>query len=348
MSFSADVKEELSRQTGSARHCQIAELAAIISICGHVIISGNDRFYVRIQTENLAVARKFFTLLKKTFKISSEVNIRKNMDAHHYISYSVVVTEHDKAVQILQAARLLNGNLEVEEDFSLVHNLVVQKECCRRAFIRGAFLAAGSISDPNRSYHLEIVCSNIRKAEQLRALINSFELDAKVVQRKKYFVVYIKEGDQIARLLAIMEANVSMMNMENIRILKEMRNSVNRQVNCETANLNKTISASVKQIEDIKFLKRKTGFSGLTEGLEEVAVLRLEYPEATLKELGEMLSPPVGKSGVNHRLRRLCRMAEELRGNKEDYYDKESNHDSASQWPGSEAGCDAGTGSKSV
>lgn len=348
MSFSAGVKEELSRQTGNARHCQIAELAAIISICGHVKISGNDRFSVKIQTENLAVARKFFTLLKKAFKIGTEVSVRKNMNAHHNIFYSVVVTEHEMALQLLQATRLLNENLEVEEEFSLVHNLVVQKECCRRAFIRGAFLAAGSISDPNRSYHLELVCGSVRKAEQLQALINSFGLESKVVQRKKYFVVYIKEGDQIARVLALMEANVSMMDMENIRILKEMRNSVNRKVNCETANLGKTISASVKQIEDIRFLKQKTGFSYLSEGLEEIAVLRLEYPEATLKELGEMLSPPVGKSGVNHRLRRLSRMAEELRGNEEDYYDKKSNHDSACQRTGGETGSDAGAGRKPV
>lgn len=348
MSFSAGVKEELSRQTGNARHCQIAELAAIISICGHVKISCHDCFSVKIQTENLAVARKFFTLLKKAFKISTEVSVRKNMNAHHNISYSVVVAEHEKALQLLQATRLLNENLEVEEEFSLVHNLIVQKECCRRAFIRGAFLAAGSISDPNRSYHLELVCGSACKAGQLQALINSFDMEAKVVQRKKYFVVYIKEGDQIARLLALMEANVSMMDMENVRILKEMRNSVNRQVNCETANLGKTISASVKQIEDIRFLKQKTGFLNLSDGLEEIAVLRLEYPQATLKELGEMLSPPVGKSGVNHRLRRLSGMAEELRGNEEDYYDKKSNHDSAFQRSGGEAGGDAGTGRKPI
>ena len=143
-------------------------------------------------------------------------------------------------------------------------------------------------------------------------------MDAKIVGRKKYFVVYIKEGAQIVEILGIMEANVSLMDLENVRILKEMRNSVNRKVNCETANINKTVSAAVKQIEDIKYIQKTIGFHELPENLEEIANLRLEYPEATLKELGMLLSPPVGKSGVNHRLRKLSSMAEELKGHKEE------------------------------
>ena len=149
-------------------------------------------------------------------------------------------------------------------------------------------------------------------------MIGSFDIEAKVTRRKKNQIVYIKEGAQIVDILNVMEAHVALMNFENIRILKDMRNSVNRQVNCETANLNKTVSAAVKQIEDIQYIKATIGFDQLPEGLIEIAKLRLEQPESTLKELGQMLTPCVGKSGVNHRLRKLSLIAEELREHKEE------------------------------
>ena len=169
------------------------------------------------------------------------------------------------------------------------------------------------MSDPEKSYQLEIVCDTEEKARQLQEMIASFAIGAKIIQRKKNYVVYVKESSQIVDLLNVMEAHVALMNFENVRILKEMRNSVNRQVNCETANIGKTISAAVKQIEDIQYIQRMIGFDRLPENLAEMARVRLEQPEATLKELGQMLNPPVGKSGVNHRLRKLSVLAEELR-----------------------------------
>ncbi len=160
---------------------------------------------------------------------------------------------------------------------------------------------------------MKIVCTGEGKARQLMEIINSFEMDAKVVMRKKNHVVYLKEGSQIVDMLNIMEAHVSLMNLENVRIIKEMRNSVNRKVNCETANINKTVSAAVKQLEDINYIKNARGLDSLPDNLREIALVRLEYPQAPLKELGAYLEPPVGKSGVNHRLRRLSELAEELR-----------------------------------
>ena len=195
----------------------------------------------------------------------------------------------------------------------LVSGLLVKNACCKRAFIRGAFLASGSMSDPEKAYHFEIVCQDPARAGQLRELITSFGLDAKIVARKKCYVVYLKEGSQIVDMLNVMEAHVALMNLENVRILKEMRNSVNRQVNCETANINKTVNAAVKQVEDIQYIERTVGLSALSEGLQEMAQLRLAYPEAALKELGSLLTPAVGKSGVNHRLRKISSFAEELR-----------------------------------
>ena len=197
--------------------------------------------------------------------------------------------------------------------FYCISEGLLQKGVCTRCFS-----LAGSISDPQKGYHFEIVCPSQEISGQLQEIIHSFHIDAKMVLRKKSYVLYVKEGAQIVDMLAIMEANVALMDLENIRILKEMRNSVNRKVNCETANINKTVNAAVKQIEDIRLLEEKVGLESLNEGLEEIARLRLQYPEATLKELGLMLNPQVGKSGVNHRLRKLSLLADDLRENKEE------------------------------
>ena len=313
MSFSSRVKEELSRQISPARHCRIAEIAAILSLCGRIQISAEDRYCIRIHTENVAVARKYFTLLKKTFNIVTDVTIRRNVHLRKNRVYTVTVGRHEDACRVLQAAKLIGADGEIRENLSVIRNVVTQQACCRRAFIRGAFLAAGSVSDPEKFYHFEIVCATEAKAEQLREIMSTFDLDAKIVKRKKYYVVYIKEGSQIVDVLNVMEAPVSLMELENIRILKEMRNSVNRQVNCETANINKTVAASVKQIRDIEYIRDTIGFESLPENLEQMAQARLLKPDATLKELGEALEPPVGKSGVNHRLRRLSELAEKLR-----------------------------------
>lgn len=313
MSFSSRVKDELSRQASAARHCRIAEMSAILSLCGRVKISASDHFSIEMHTENVAVARKYFTLLKKTFNISTDVSIRRGGNVSRNRTYIVAVREHDDALKVLQAAKLIDAQGEIREDLSLVRNVVVQNACCRRAFIRGAFLAAGSISDPEKFYHFEIVCPSMAKAEQLKGIIAAFDMEPKIVLRKKYYVVYIKEGDQIVDILNVMEAPVALMELENIRILRGMRGNVNRQVNCETANINKTVSAAVKQMEDIRFIQETIGLDGLPESLQDMARIRLEWPEATLKELGEALEPPVGKSGVNHRLRKLGQMADDLR-----------------------------------
>lgn len=321
MSFSSEVKDELSRQDTPARHCRLAELAAIVGMCGDVCISVTERYRLRIHTENAAVARKCFTLLQKAFNINSDVSVRiHKRDGKNSQVYTILVRSHETAVRILQALKLFDSDGEIAEQVSPANQLLVQKSCCRRAFIRGAFLAAGSISDPRKSYHFEIVCISQERAMQLQALIGTFGPDARIVQRKNHYIVYIKEGAQIVDLLNIMEAHSSLMDLENIRIVREMRNDVNRKVNCEAANINKTVNASVRQTEDILYLAQVKGLDNLPDGLARMAQLRLANPDASLKELGEMLTPPVGKSGVNHRLRKLSRMADELRQNKEEYY----------------------------
>lgn len=312
LTFSGKVKEELARQWNESKHCQIAEIAAIISMCGKVLIDSRDRYLVKVRTENISVARKYFTLLRKTFNIEAESLVTTNKSKGN-ITYTVIVKQHEDAMKVLQASKLIDGDGEISEEFSASRNVIVHKSCCKRAFLRGAFLASGSMSHPEKSYHIEMVCASQAKAEQIQTLINSFGLDAKVILRKKSYIVYLKEGSQIVDLLNIMEAPVALMEMENVRILKEMRNSVNRKVNCETANIHKTVSAATKQADDIRLIQKTIGLNKLPEGLQEIAELRLAYPDASLKELGDLLTEPIGKSGVNHRLRKLSEIAEDIR-----------------------------------
>ena len=303
MSFSGKVKEELSGIYPRARHCQLAELAALTGMNGLWEEEEGGSLRLILRAENIAVIRKCFTLLEKTFNIKNEIalqiSVRRNL-------------LKDSSSYVLRAE---GGAL------AAIRQAEVQAVCCKRAFMRGAFLAAGSMSDPGKSYHFEIVCDQMEKAQYLQRIMNSFELDARIVSRKKHFVIYLKEGERIVDALNIMEAHVALMELENVRILKDMRNAVNRKVNCETANIHKTVSAAVKQLEDIAYIRDTVGFEQLPLGLKDVALTRLAYPEATLKELGDLLETPVGKSGVNHRLRKLSEMADKLRGIKEVHYD---------------------------
>ena len=287
MSFSSEVKEELVKHISSARHCQLAELAAIMNYCGQYGIDAEGNYTIGFQTENEAVIRKGFTLLKKTYNIDTD---------------SVISEEQ------MQGIFRKIGILEEP-----VSHLLIKNSCCQRAFLRGAFLCIGSMSDPEKSYHLEFVCTTEEKAKQLQSVIHGFDIDAKIVTRKKYYVVYLKEGAGIVDLLNVCEAHVALMELENLRIVKEMRNSINRRVNCETANISKTVNASTRQVEDIEYIRDYYGFQNLPEGLRQMAQVRLENPDAPLKELGGYLDPPVGKSGVNHRLRKLSELADKLR-----------------------------------
>ncbi len=317
LTFSGKVKEELSRHWKETRHCQIAEMAAILSMCGKVSINSHEQYSVKVRTENISVARKYFTLLRKTFNIKTETFVSSNRSTGK-VTYTVIVNRHEDARTILTASGLMSPDGEVGEEFSDKGNPILYKSCCKRAFIRGAFLASGSMSHPEKSYHIEFVCAAQEKARQIRALVNGFGLDAKIILRKKSYVVYLKEGAQIVDLLNIMEAPIALMEMENVRILKEISNSVNRQVNCETANINKTVFAAVKQVEDIQYIQQEMGLNELPENLREIAELRVAHPNASLKELGGLLAEPIGKSGVNHRLRKLGEIAESLRENKEE------------------------------
>ena len=317
MSFSSDVKDELSKHFAHKSHCHIAEAAAIFAACGEIEENG-DEYTATIRIENHFVAHKYGLLLVKAFNVIPEGSIGRIPGQRRHSTYMVSVKGQD-AVTVLTGFMMLDSKGQVRSQNGVCEPGVYRRPCCKRAFIRGAFLASGSISNPEKAYHYELVCQTRERADQLKEILFvEFDIDAKVVCRKKHHVVYVKEGSQLVDLLNVMEAHNALMELENVRIIREISGTVNRKVNCETANINKTVSAAVEQINDIVFLRDRVGFDQLPEGVAAVALARLAKPEASLKELGEMLDPPIGKSGVNHRLRKIKELASSFRENEEE------------------------------
>ncbi|MEW9095535.1 MAG: DNA-binding protein WhiA [Clostridiaceae bacterium] len=313
MSFSAKVKNEVCRYTNLTREEALAQLSAIMRVSGTLIFSGNKQLGLKITTENPAIARLVFKILKEYFNIHTKIMVKKSNSFKKNNVYIIVIGEDIDVKEFLKETEVLKGEegiLVLNYDIS---SNMIKDDKTRRAYIRGAFLGGGSISNPEKTYHLEFVTNNSNYADNLSRVINTYGLNAKVIQRKNSYIVYLKEGEQIIDLLNIIGAHSSLLELENVRIMKEMRNNVNRLVNCETANLSKTVNAAVRQAESIKLIQQEIGLKRLPQNLREIAELRLKFPDESLKELGEMLNPPVGKSGVNHRLRKIEKIAEELR-----------------------------------
>ena len=312
MSFSAKVKGELGRYTEMSKEEALAQISAMMKVSGTIGFNGKGLSF-KITTENPTSARLVFTLLKEHFHIHSKLMVKKSNSLKKNNIYMVVIDEEMGVRELLKETGIFK---EVDGGITLDYRIdekMVETDNEKRAYIRGAFLGGGSVTNPEKNYHLEFVTHSEEYAHDLCELINSCGLNSKVIQRKNSFIVYIKEGEQIVDILNIMGAHSCLLELENIRIMKEMRNNVNRLVNCETANLSKTVNAAVRQVESIKLIQSKIGLKRLPQNLREIAELRLEYPDESLKELGEMLTPPVGKSGVNHRLRKIEKIAEELR-----------------------------------
>jgi len=317
LTFSSEVKDELSR-ISAERDCELAELAAIIRMSGSIQITtgGGTSINIKVVTESASTARRFIQLLKK-FLETAEVEIvvtKEKMKKHNL--YEVTASDSEMG-DFLEKI----GILAQKERIFIRDNIkpdLIRKRCCKKAYLRGAFLGSGSISDPKGPYHLEFVAASMEQAQSLARLISGFGLSAGVATRKGAFVVYLKNGDDIRDLLGLIGASESLLKFEDIRVLKEMRNNVNRLVNCETANLNKTVNAAVRQIEMINYLKRIGVYEKLPPGLKQVAELRLKHPDLSLKELGHLMTPPLGKSGVNHRLKKLEEFVEKIKSEREE------------------------------
>ncbi|CEO27031.1 DNA-binding protein WhiA [Paraclostridium sordellii] len=312
MSFSAETKNELARVFSNDKCCNISELSAIVRLSGSIQLAGYKKLNLKISTELNSIARKVFKLLKSNFGINTEISVNKNQMLKRNSSYVLMVTSDMGAENLLREL----GILSREDGFFTMNKVpedLIKDNECIRAFIRGAFLGGGSISDPEKNYHLEFVANNEEFAESLKNLINSLGFNSKTVSRKNNYVVYLKESEQISDLLNIIGAHQALLSLESTKIVKEMRNNVNRLVNCETANLSKTVNAAVRQIENIKYIQSKVGLDHLPPNLREIAELRVDNEDLTLKELGEMASPELSKSAVNHRLRKIEQIADDLR-----------------------------------
>lgn len=314
MSFSSSTKNELSRLTIENQCCALAELASIIRTNGTIQISSMNKISLKFATENAAIARRIFILVKGLYDTDVDVMVRRNKQLKKNNNYLIIINSKEITKKILEDVGFLTNTTSsyYAVDYKVPERLI-ENRCCRRAYIRGAFLGGGSISNPEKAYHMEFVTNSKDHGEELADIINSFGLNSKIVIRKENYVVYIKEGEQIVDILNIMGAHQALLKFENIRVFKDVRNNINRIVNCETANLGKTVDASLRQVENIEYIDSKIGIKKLPDKLREVALLRLEYKDSSLKELGMKLEPPVGKSGVNHRLRRIDEIADKLR-----------------------------------
>lgn len=313
MSFSATTKNELARTEQERKCCQLAEIAGFIRMCGTIKLSGGGRVSVMLLTENPAVARHFKRLIKGYFGTNASLVIAKTtiLKKGHY--YELTIDADMNSEQILRETGILMVREGCNYISDGIYSDLIKTKCCRKAYLRGVFLGAGTISDPEKAYHLEIVCNSEILANDVKKLINSFGLHSKSVIRKNSHVVYLKEAEQIIDFLNILGAHGQLLGFENVRIVKEMRNKTNRINNCDSANLDKTINASVRQVETIRLIDETRGIGSLPEKLRDAARLRLENPEASLIELAEMMDPPIGKSGINHRFKKLEEIAEKIR-----------------------------------
>ncbi len=302
MSFSSDVKAEMLSYISkdASLHCRRARLGAVINVCGYVNSAGKDKFIV-IHNENLSILNLAVSLISDIF------------------GYDAVIIKHDAVINDGKIVTEITDSLGLRDsgDFGLdppIMPSLVKRSCCKRAYIAMAFILSGSVTDPGKQYHIELVMNDYDHAIALTELIDYFGIEMKIVERKNRYVMYCKESEQIVDLLNVISAHKALLDFENLRVVKEVRNNINRVVNCETANINRVVNTAVRQLNDIRYIAERKGINFLPYNLRQAAKLRLEYPDASLKEIGELITPPIGKSGVNHRFNKIHEIAEKLKG----------------------------------
>ena len=302
MSYSSDVKNELARLEGQKPCCEKAELLGVLRMSGALVLRGKN-IGIHFSTENAALARRVLQVLKSNYQVRTEVVITRSRRLKKNNRYQVEVLPDSRVADALRELQILPSEEDVKRS-----NLL-GKVCCRKAFLRGVFMAGGSVSRPSGDYHMEIVTETEELARLVLKVMHGFSLSARMTDRKKDYIVYLKDGDHIITFLSIIGAHQALLEFENVRIVKEMRNNVNRRVNCETANLNKVIRASVLQVACIRYLQEHGCYELLTDKLREAAELRLLHPDISLNDLVEFTEGAVGKSGLNHRLKKIQQLA---------------------------------------
>lgn len=318
MSFASDTKNELARIEPEKKCCMLAEISGFLRVSGSIGLQGRGRFSIKITTENPAVARHYKKLLQDYFGIETKLEIGEGKAVGRArtgkkYSYSITIDADNLSEQILRETGMLlikEGNNYFSDG---IYSGLIRTKCCKKAYLRGVFMGAGTMSDPEKGYDLEFVLNSETMATDLRKLINSFvDLSCKTVKRGKRYVVYMKKADYISDTLAIMGASNQVFSMEETRIKKTMISSAKRSVNCDNANMDRTIEASLKQTAAIKKIDEKIGLNALSDKLREVAQLRLENPDISITALGELCDPPLKKSGINNRIKRLEEIAAKL------------------------------------
>lgn len=316
MSFSSDTKKELTAIRTEKKCCQLAQIAGFLRFAGSITLNG-EGMGIRVTTDNPAVARFFISSIKEYFAAKTSLSMSDAPISRGH-SFTLYITPGMNAEAILRET----GILSVREGSNYITDgldaAIIKKRCCRKAALRGIFLAAGSVSDPSKDYHLELVCASQYMANDVKKLIASMGLRSGITQRRGRFVVYMKEGEQISDFLGLIGASGQLLNFQSTMVTKEVRNRANRISNCENANLDKTVNAAQKQIADIIYIRDTKTLDLLSEKLRATALLRLENPELSLSELAALGDPPIGKSGLNHRLEKISSIADELRSGEKD------------------------------
>ena len=295
MSFSLEVKQELSKINSLADKNNVK-----CELMGYLVTSNTSvqKNKVRFSTESQYNINRFSKLLNNLGFVNYDIKIQRNM-------YSIFINKND-IQELIRAGEDINIANEILSYF-------LKSEILEKAFIRGTFLGSGTINNPEKKYHLEIFLKNLETAKYIIEILRKYSIDFKILERSKKYAIYTKEGEEISKFLALMGASASVLKFEEIRVYRDIKNNINRKVNCETANLNKIVNSSVKQINDIKYIKERGKFNELSEQLKEIAIVRIENPDMSLEELGKLLKKPIGKSGVNHRLRKIQKIVEELK-----------------------------------
>ena len=310
MSFSSDLKEELSKISNHKNECcKLAELAGyLITNCN--VVKENGEFILKMTTESSSAIRRVYNAFKNLYNIEPITNVT-NQTVDREMLFELVVSDKMDLQRLFQNTLInIDSNLQIIVDDN---GKIKEKDCCKKAFIRGVFMGGGSITTPEHANHLEIVLNNVQNANFINAILHDLGINAKIIKRKKMTVIYIKDSEAISNFLIIIGSNRGTLAFEQTRVIKEYRNNMNRKINCEVANMDKIAVAASRQLNDILLLKKMKKFEELPEEIKKLAKLREEHPEANLEKLGEMLEPKLSKAGVSHRFKKIKMLADEIR-----------------------------------
>ncbi|MEF9922884.1 MAG: DNA-binding protein WhiA [Anaerovoracaceae bacterium] len=313
MSFATETKNELSRIEPEKQCCKLAEMAGFLRVSGSLRLAGGGKFKIVITTENPAVARHYKKLIKDYFKIDPALELGDGTSPRRGTAYMLTIGPENLSEQILRETGILlvkEGNNYISDG---IYDDLIKTKCCKKSYLRGIFMGSGTMNDPEKGYHLEIVCGSRNLANDLKKMVNSFvDLNVKIVERKGHYIVYMKNSNYISDTLALMGAHTQLLEFENVRIKRGIMNDTMRITNCDNANTDRALDASQRQVAAIKKIQQKKGLDVLPIKLREVADMRMEFPDANLTQLAEMMTPPMKKSGINNRFKKIEEIASKI------------------------------------